>query len=143
MKKINIIILTIAISVFVTNAYSQTANNKVQEHVGVELAKPINLSAVEFKAMIEKGNVILLDVRTINEFKQGHLQGAINIDWYQRTFETKVAELDKTKTILIYCRSGNRTGKTKYFLIGMGFAKVYNLEHGVNDWARNKFQFVR
>lgn len=144
MKKISIlIIVSVLISSIFTNAYSQLVNNTQKELVSSEIAKPINLSAIEFKAMIEKGDVILLDVRTINEFKQGHLKGAINIDWYKRTFETKVAELDKEKTILIYCRSGNRTGKTKYFMIGMGFTKVYNLEYGINDWARNKFEFVR
>ena len=144
MKKISrLIIVSVLISGFFTNVYSQSANNTQKEVASSELAKPINLSAIEFKAMIEKGDAILLDVRTINEFRQGHLAGAITIDWYQRTFETKVAELDKEKTMLIYCRSGNRTGKTKYFLIGMGFTKVYNLEYGINDWDRNKFPFVR
>lgn len=142
MKNVYVLIISVFFVAVVTNSYSQAkkVNNNTKE---IKMPVPVNLSAIEFKKMIDNEDAILLDVRTVREFMQGHIKGAINIDWYQGTFESKVAELDKTKKVLIYCRSGNRTGKAKYFMIGLGFTRIYNLEYGVNDWARNNFEFVK
>ena len=54
---------------------------------------------------------IILDVRTPREFKSGHIEKAILLDYYSKTYTDELTRLDKTKTYLIYCRSGNRSGK--------------------------------
>lgn len=108
-----------------------------------EIPRPIDLKAADFKKMTTEKDVVILDIRTVREFNAGHIKGAVNVDWYRRTFEVGVSKLPKDKKIIIYCRSGNRTSKAKYFLIGMGFKKVYNLYNGLNDWAMNKYMLVK
>ena len=75
----------------------------------------------------QKENVIILDVRTDQEYKSSHLKGAINIDFYQPDFKSQISKLDKTKTYLIYCRSGNRSGQTLNIMKNLGFTNLENL----------------
>ena len=56
-------------------------------------------------------DVVILDVRTPEEFAKEHIENAINLDYYSQTFRDELNNLDKDKTYLIYCRSGNRSGK--------------------------------
>ncbi len=141
MKKINISLLLISVFIFI-NTQGIFAQGSVNSNLQA-LPKPIDISAMEFKNMINGGDVVVLDVRTAREFNAGHIKNAINIDWYQSSFENNANKLDKNITYLIYCRSGNRTSKTKYMLIGMGFKNIYNMHYGVNDWVKNKFELVQ
>ena len=145
MKKLNLFFISIVALVVFTSAsqYLPFKNVLVESHQSVGLGSYEDVSATDFKKLISEKKYILVDVRTVKEFQAGHLEGAINIDWYQRTFETEIQKLDKTKPVLIYCRSGNRTSKTKFAMLGMGFQKVYNLKLGINDWARNQYKFVK
>ena len=77
---------------------------------------------------------IILDVRTPREFKGGHIERAILLDYYSKTYPDKLKNLDKTKTYLIYCRSGNRSGKTLDLIKNMGFSRVYNMAQGLRGW---------
>ena len=134
----------IALAIFTSATQLESSKGSIISYKqAISLGEYQDVSAIEFKKLINENKYILIDVRTVKEFKAGHIEGAINIDWYQRTFETKIQEFDKTKSILIYCRSGNRTSKTKFAMLGMGFQKVINLKNGVNDWARNGFRFVK
>ena len=83
------------------------------------------------------GNVgVLVDVRTPKEYAEAHITGAINVDYNNANFKMEAAKLDKEKPVLIYCRSGKRSGRAMAILEGMGF-KVYNLNHGFLDWKSN------
>jgi len=77
---------------------------------------------------------IILDVRTPAEYAEGHIEGAINIDFYSSEFEEMVKALDRDDTYFIYCRSGNRSGQARNLMEGLGFAEVYNLSGGINAW---------
>jgi len=96
-----------------------------------------NVSPIEAYKLIEeqKDNIIILDVRTPEEFKEdGHLKGAILIP--VNILHQKVDELRKYKNdkiILVYCRSGNRSVLASRFLSNLGF-KVYNIKGGINEW---------
>lgn len=80
--------------------------------------------AVDAWALIRSG-ALLLDVRTPEEFQQGHLEGAINIPYDE--IHRRLAELgDSSKRIVAYCRSGNRSGKAKGILEGLGYNNVVN-----------------
>jgi phage shock protein E len=76
---------------------------------------------------IKKGKVILVDVRTPEEYKSGHLQYAQNIDYKKGDFKTQVEKLDKNKPVYLYCRSGNRSEKSVEILKNLGFVNVYNI----------------
>ena len=98
----------------------------------------ITLSIEEFKKAIAIENVQLVDVRTPEEFKEGAIDGALNIDYFQQeTFEKEFEKLDKTIPIYIYCKSGNRSQKSSVILNTMGFNEIYELKGGYTAWANN------
>jgi len=79
-------------------------------------------------------NPQLLDVRTPEEFKSGHLDNAANIDWYEDDFAKKAAKYDKSKPIFVYCKAGIRGKKAGTKLAELGFTNIYNLEGGIDKW---------
>ena len=81
-------------------------------------------------------NFVILDVRTPQEFAQGHLAGAVNLDFHAPTFRGELDKFEKTKTYLVYCRSVNRSGKTLDMMRELGFAEAYNITGGIGAWAQ-------
>jgi len=102
-----------------------------------------NISADEAHQLIEenKGNTdfLIIDIRTESEYNQGYIQDAINIDYYSPDFTDHLDDLDKNKTYLIYCRSGNRSDKTLNKMENLGFKEVYNLVGGINTWMEKGY----
>jgi rhodanese-related sulfurtransferase len=94
-----------------------------------------DLSVSEFSSKVTEASVITLDVRTPGEFSEGHIEGALLIDFQSGNFENEIATLDKTKTYAVYCRSGNRSGQAVKVMSDAGFSNLYNLNGGVIDWA--------
>ena len=86
---------------------------------------------------------IILDVRTPREFKSGHIEKAILLDYYSKTYTDELKRLDKTKTYLMYCRSGNRSGKTLDLIKNMGFSRVYNMDKGIKGWRSKGFPLTK
>ena len=101
-----------------------------------------NLDAAGFADQVTKTNVITLDVRTPGEFIEGHIEGAINIDVEGATFDSEIANLDKTKSYAVYCRSGRRSIVAVDKMSATGFEKLSNLENGINDWIANSLPLV-
>lgn len=95
----------------------------------------IDLSVSEFSRKITETDIITLDVRTPGEFNEGHIEGALLIDFQSGNFENEIASLDKSKTYAVYCRSGNRSGQAVKIMGDAGFTNLYNLDGGVIDWA--------
>lgn len=91
------------------------------------------LSPKEFKSKIVLPTVTLLDVRTPDEYKAGHLDRATNIDINQAEFEVQCNKLDKTKPVLVYCLIGKRSHRAAEMLRGKGF-KVLELDGGMKAW---------
>ena len=89
----------------------------------------------DFKNKIESSDVILIDVRTPMEYSQGHIQGSVNVDFKEeKDFQNYFKNLDKSETIFLYCRSGNRSRKSAEKLIDIGFNKIYDLDGGFIEW---------
>lgn len=95
----------------------------------------VDLSVSEFSSKVAEAGVITLDVRTPSEFNEGHIEGALLVDFQSGNFENEIALLDKSKTYAIYCRSGNRSGQAVKVMSDAGFTDLYNLDGGVIDWA--------
>jgi rhodanese-related sulfurtransferase len=92
------------------------------------------VSVEEFdKLRANKANVVL-DVRTPDEFKAGHVPGATNIDYTAPDFGEKVAKLDKDKTYLVHCAAGVRSARACKKLEGLGFKNLVDLHAGFNGW---------
>ena len=92
-----------------------------------------NADSEGFAELITKPDVVLLDVRTADEFKEGHIENALNIDVKQDDFMEKTKALPKDKTIAVYCRSGKRSANAADKLASEGY-KVVNLLGGIIAW---------
>lgn len=101
------------------------------------------ISADSLKVMLNGEHGILLDVRTPEEFAEGHLPGAINIDYKNEGFSAALDTLDKTKQYEVYCRSGHRSSESADMMSKKGFKKVYDLEGGILKWQEKGFETVK
>ncbi|HEY51123.1 MAG TPA: rhodanese-like domain-containing protein [Dehalococcoidia bacterium] len=115
----------------------------------VEASRPIleDITASEAFSLIEHNrdnpDFIILDIRTPEEFYEGHIENAVNIDFYADTFRDDLDALDKDKTYFIYCRSGNRSGRAMSLMKDLGFNEVYNLSVGIKEWVAEGFPVVK
>lgn len=85
---------------------------------------------------MQRPNVVVLDVRTPEEFKQGHIENAVLIDVNESNFTEKVQSLDRHMTYLLYCRSGKRSEKALNILDSSGFRKAFHLKGGYLEWQK-------
>jgi rhodanese-related sulfurtransferase len=95
----------------------------------------MNLDSVAFEAKTQEPGVVILDVRTKEEFEEGHIANAININVESDTFLSEIAKLDKSKTYAVYCRSGRRSADAVAKMSNEEFISLANLNGGVIDWA--------
>jgi len=94
----------------------------------------ISVAAPEFEKEIKADSVQLLDVRTPEEYAEGYIDGAININVQSDDFRLLAEkELSKDSTILVYCRSGRRSLDAADILTDLGY-KVVNLKGGIMEW---------
>jgi rhodanese-related sulfurtransferase len=91
-------------------------------------------SPEEAQALIDSGDVKLLDVRTPEEFAAGHIAGAENIDFYAADFAGRLDALDQGERYVVYCRSGNRSGQATALMAGKGFGSVTDVDGGIVAW---------
>ncbi|MEM9884841.1 MAG: rhodanese-like domain-containing protein [Bacteroidota bacterium] len=83
--------------------------------------------------------VQLVDVRTPEEYANGAIQNAININFYDESFGEQIVKLDKSKPVLVYCQGGvegGRSGQTMAKLKELGFEEVYELAGGYGGWSK-------
>lgn len=127
------IIITIIISTLVgcgSNKNLDESKNSI-EKTNIVSTK---ISANEAKEIINnEEDVIILDVRTLEEYSSGHIINSILIpvDELGKDSESKLK--DKNQKILVYCRSGNRSNKAAKILVDLGYTKVYDFG-GINNW---------
>lgn len=95
----------------------------------------LNLTVEEFAQKITQEGVTILDVRTPEEFAEGYIAGARNIDFYRTDFESEVTSLTKEATYAVYCRSGKRSSLAIEIMHNSGFQDLFNLGGGIIDWA--------
>ena len=86
---------------------------------------------------IQDTDYILVDVRTIEEYESGHIQDAINFDFYSGSFQKEILSLDKSSSIILYCRTQNRSTKTANYLKENGYKEITVLEGGITSWVKN------
>jgi rhodanese-related sulfurtransferase len=97
--------------------------------------KTLPAADFETKAASVKDKIIL-DVRTTEEYKEGHLAQATNIDYYGSDFKNQVSKLDTSKPVFVYCKAGGRSASSCEILKQLGFKEVYNLQGGLTDWKK-------
>ena len=80
-------------------------------------------------------DLVILDVRTPEEFAEGHIESAVMVDFYSDTFDDELAALDPNVPYVVYCQSGNRSGQTITKMEQIGFQSVEGIDGGVVAWA--------
>ncbi len=78
----------------------------------------------------------LIDVRTPEEFAEGYISNAKNINYRSPDFKSQIISLDKSKPVLVYCKSGGRSAKSAAIFQENGFGKVYDLKGGITAWMK-------
>lgn len=104
-----------------------------------------NVMTIEPQALIElidkQQTPLILDVRTATEFKQGHIQGAINIP-YDKLAKNKQLSLYKNQHIVLYCRSGRRAQIAAQILQNRGFENLIDLNGHMISWQKGQYPLV-
>jgi len=96
---------------------------------------PVRVGVPEFAEVITDPNVTIVDVRTPQEFSEGHIDGAVNIPVELPDFMDRVSELDPSGTYAVYCRSGNRSQPAVQGMASVGINGIYELESGTTGWT--------
>lgn len=102
------------------------------------------LNSVEIQQVLSKNSqIVILDVRTPEEFSAGHLKNAINFDIRQPDFFSKIDKLNKKKTYLVYCRTNHRSGMAVEYMKQKGFGIIYQMLDGFPGWAANNLAYEK
>ena len=118
-----VLILLIAVSLVTYSCKEENAPDEIQI-----------VTAEEMQELSELEDVQLLDVRTPEEYKAGFIADFQNIDYLSPTFEKEIEKLDKSKPVIVYCKTGSRNGKCAAKMKEKGFVKVYELDGGIAKW---------
>ena len=82
----------------------------------------------------ELENAVLIDVRTPEEYEEGHLEGALNLNWYDEDFLQQLEGIDKEQKVYVYCKVGGRSASAAKLLDSLGYKKVIDLTGGYDAW---------
>ncbi len=134
MKKVMNVFVAFAAALSIvscSNGQNKTTDGAIAENVNVE----------EFSKRMQGAQ--LLDVRTPEEWNEGIIEGATLANIYDADFDAKLAKLDKSKPVAVYCKSGGRSGQAMAKMSELGFREVYNLDGGIGAWNSAKKPTVK
>jgi len=133
-----IVIVGVAILAVVAGIYTPRLMNWDNEETGnygdVSIQEAIKL-------MEQAPDLVIVDVRTIAEFEDGHIEGAINIPIDELV--TRIDELSKDDELLVYCRTGNRSSSAVTILLDAGYTKIYHMHEGISVWIQQGHPVVQ
>lgn len=93
-----------------------------------------NIDSKRFREYASQMDVVILDVRTPEEYSEARIPNSKLLNFYDASFPREISNLDKNKKYLVYCRSGSRSFQTCSFMKQLGFHDVYNLQDGIINW---------
>ena len=103
----------------------------------------VGKSQTLMKERAGKPDFVILDVRTPEEFAEGHIVGAVNLDVQAKDFEKKLRALDRKKSYLVYCRTGNRSRKATVAMEALGFRSIFHMNEGIVKWKQQNLPLTR
>ena len=122
--KTTLTLLIAFVMISTSSLFGQNNTNKKFESVSNE----------KFAAAIASGDYILLDVRTVEEYEEGYIDGAKLLDFNDEHFDAALETMPKDRKYLVYCASGVRSKATMEKMKELGFTHVLELDKGYNDW---------
>jgi rhodanese-related sulfurtransferase len=123
-KRMKLLIATAALGAVVLAGCSSSTGTAVETVAPAAAAEIITTETSE----------IILDIRTPEEFNEGIIEGAINIDFYDDDFAQQLDTLDKDAHYVVYCRTGNRSGQANSTFEELGFTNVTEIDGGIANW---------
>jgi rhodanese-related sulfurtransferase len=87
-------------------------------------------------------HLVILDVRTAQEYSSGHLNGAINVDFRSPSFREQIEGMDRNYAYLVYCRTGRRSAQALMLMQSLGFRELYHLTQGIEQWQKEGHDVV-
>ena len=129
------LVLLSAAAFLASPLYAEDAPHTVPVAVPAGVAKNVSPDEAE-KLLKDNPKVVVLDVRTPEEFAKGHIAGAKNVDFKAADFAEKVAALDKGKSYLVHCAAGGRSSKALDLMKNKNFAAMYHLNEGFKAWEK-------
>jgi phage shock protein E len=112
--------------------------------VGLSAQNKIQLDSKQASVMLKNDTkIIVLDVRTAEEFNEGHIKGAVNIDIRQPDAYGKIDKLNHDAKYIVHCRTNHRSGIATDYMMQKGFKNVYQMMDGFPGWAANKLPWVK
>jgi len=116
----------------------------ITSFASIHAQKKIEVNSKQVSTLLQKDTkLVVLDVRTANEFRSGHIKAAINIDIYQPDAKSRIDKLNRNAKYIVYCRTSNRSGVVVEQMIQSGFKTVYQMMDGFPGWAANKLAVQR
>ena len=133
---IRVLISAVLIAV-VASCDSQSTTEIPTNNVDVDIARDL---------VTQDETVIVLDVRTPEEYAMGHIEGALNINIAEVDFPERVSKLDRDKTYIVHCSANvknGRSAKSLEIMSSFGFDKLLNMEGGIVAWEQSGYPLVR
>ncbi|MFZ3385224.1 MAG: rhodanese-like domain-containing protein [Candidatus Methanoperedens sp.] len=133
------IFITIMLSLLILAIFSGC----ISDTKPIEKNQYTDISVQEGKAMIDRKEVFILDVRTNEEYAAGHINGSTLLavqDIPKQELGEKLKAIPKDSKILVYCRSGSRSAKASGILAENGFTMVYNMQGGITEWMKAGYE---
>ena len=118
-----VLVLLVAVALVTYSCKEENVSNEIQV-----------VTAEEMQELSQLENVQLVDVRTPEEYKEGYIADFQNINYLSPTFEKEIEKLDKSKPVIVYCKSGDRSAKCAAKMKEKGFIKIYELDGGIAKW---------
>lgn len=128
--------LILFLSILNINCTNNKQSNPQKISEGITVISP---ESFKEKSM----NQVIIDVRTPQEFQAGHIEGALNINYFDKNFLEQFSNFDKTKPVFIYCKSGNRSSSASPKISKLGFKEVYDLQGGILNWEKKNNSTVK
>ena len=114
-----------------TNDAPATTPTESAAAAGIRVVSPADAAAT---IADPPAGLVILDVRTQEEFDEGHIEGAVMLDFYRDDFAEELATFDPDVPYVLYCRSGNRSSQARAIMAELGFGSVEDVDGGVVGW---------
>ncbi len=118
-----------------TSEQEGEAKNQPDSTITVSESRKVSAEQA-YEMMTADTSLVVLDVRTPEEFEAGHISHAINIDFRNDDFKENVQKLDKEKKYMLYCMGGHRSNQAQLMMDSLKFRQVYDLMGGFKDWSK-------
>ncbi len=140
MKKmlISVLLLSTIILPVLTGSCTETTENKEQVINDIEAQEAFDL----IQDNKDNPDFIIIDVRTPEEYGEGHIENAVNIDYNSESFKDQVGELNRDKIYLVYCKSGKRSAVAVDIMKELEFMEINHLVVGIIGWTDGGFPVV-